>query len=158
MASRPDLRRPARVPEEIIEAFRMVAPVVEAFARDHGVLIDRYRQGKAAWEIRFARAAGGEAALVLSYRERTGHVLDLSAIWWIDDFRAKTRRLRSEKVAVYDRRAGAGVLREQLEAALRRIDGWGIADLGPPRGPYVNWSQEHSAASFEEARGRLPQR
>lgn len=156
MASRPDLRRPPRVPEEIIEAFRAVAPVVEAFARDHGVLIERYRQGKAAWEIRFARKAGGEATVVLSYRERTGHVLDLSAIWWLDDYQAKTRRLRSEKVAVYDRRAGAGVLREQLEAALRRIDGWDLGDLGPPRGPYISWSQ--GAASFEEARRRLPQR
>ena len=158
MASRPDLRRPARVPEEIIEAFRAVAPTVEAFARDHGLLIARYRQGKAAWELRFARRAGGEAALVLSYRERTGHVLDLSAIWWIDDFPARTRRLRSEKVAVHDRRAGGDMLRAQLEAGLRTIDGWTPADLGPARGPYLTWSREHNAASFEAARRRLPAR
>jgi hypothetical protein len=152
------MRRPAPVPDEIIEAFRAVAPTVEAFARDHGILIDRYRRAKAAWELRFSRLDGGEAALVLSYRERTGHVLDVSVIWWLDDFEGRTRRLRSEKVAVYDRRADADRLRAQLEAALARVDAWTVDDLGPPHGPYVTWAREHTAASFTAERERLPQR
>lgn len=135
--------RPAPVPAEIIDAFRDVAPTVERFAREHELLIERYRRGKSAWELRFARQVGGEAVITLSYRERTGHVLDLSATWWLDDPKARTRRLRSDKVAVYDRRAGSQVLRDQLEQALGRIDGWAIEDLGPPRGPFP-WTNASS--------------
>ena len=132
--------RPVPVPPEIVDAFRDVAPTVERFARENELLIERYRRGKSAWELRFARQAGGEAVITLSYRERTGHVLDLSATWWLDDPDRRTRRLRSDKVAVYDRRAGSAVLRDQLEEALRRIDAWTINDLGPPRGPFPAWT------------------
>ena len=128
------------VPPEIIDAFREVAPAVERFAREHALLIERYRRGKPAWELRFAREVGGEAVITLSYRERTGHVLDLSATWWLDDADTRTRRLRSDKVAVYDRRAGSGVLRDQLDAALDKIDAWTVDDLGPPRGPFPAWT------------------
>jgi hypothetical protein len=142
----------------VLEAFRAVAPTVEAFARERGLLVERYRQGRSAWELRFARRLGGEAALVLSYREQTGHVLDLSAIWWVDDLAALSRRLRSEKIAVWDRRADVATLRAELEEGLRRIDGWEEADLGPARGPYLSWSLEQADAGREEARRRLPQR
>lgn len=128
--------RAPSLPPEIIDAFRAVAPTVEAFAREHQLLIERYRRGKAAWELRFKRRIGGEAALTLSYRERTGHVLDLAAVWWVDDGAQRTRRLRSEKIAVYDRRAPAEQLRSLLEQGLDRIDGWAMPDLGPPHGPY----------------------
>lgn len=140
--------RPVPVPPEIIDAFRDVAPTVERFAREHELLIERYRRGKPAWELRFAREAGGEAVITLSYRERTGHVLDLSATWWLDDHATRTRRLRSDKVAVYDRRAGSVVLRDQLEQALRRIDAWTVDDLGPPRGPFPAWTGASSEPSL----------
>lgn len=158
MLPRTNLRRPPPIPEEIIDAFRLVAPVVEAFARERGLLIERYRQGKAAWELRFARALGGEAAIVVSYRERTGHVLDVSALWWVDDFESRTRRLRSDKVAVFDRRAHPSLLRGQLEDALARVDAWTLTDLGPAHGPYISWERELTIESVRSARKRLPQR
>jgi hypothetical protein len=128
--------RAAPIPVEIVDAFRAIAPTVERFAREHDLLIERYRRGKAAWELRFARSAGGEAVITISYRERTGHVLDLSATWWLDDVEGRTRRLRSQKVAVYERRASPATLLEQLNAALTMIDGWTVDDLGPPHGPF----------------------
>jgi hypothetical protein len=134
------------IPTEIVEAFRAVAPTVEDFARENDLLIERYRRGKAAWELRFARRGGGEAVLTLSYRERTGHVLDLSATWWVDDPVARTRRLRSEKIAVFDRRDQPAALRRQLEAALARIDQWTDADLGPPHGPFKTSLADPTAA------------
>ena len=136
------------IPVEIVDAFRAVAPTVEAFAREHALVIERYRRGKAAWELRFARQIGGEAMITLSYRERTGHVLDVSATWWLDDREQQSRRLRSEKVAVYDRRAAAAVLRQQLANALSLIDRWTVEDLGPPRGPFRTWNQEPESASL----------
>jgi len=128
--------RLASIPTEIVDAFRAVAPAIEEFAREHGLLIERYRRGKSAWELRFARRAGGEAVLTISYRERTGHVLDVSATWWVDDPDQQTRRLRSEKVAAFDRREPPAALRRQLEAGLTLIDRWTTADLGPPHGPF----------------------
>ncbi|HEX9097804.1 MAG TPA: hypothetical protein VF990_17080 [Candidatus Dormibacteraeota bacterium] len=124
------------VPAEIVDAFRAVAPAVEAFAQEQGLLIERYRRGKPAWELRFARRLGGEAVIAISYRERTGHVLDVSAVWWVDEAATQSRRLRSEKVAVYDRRAAPAALAEQLDRALAIVDGWTLDDLGPPHGPF----------------------
>jgi len=63
--------RLAPIPDEIIEAFRAITPAVEAFARAHEMRIDRYRHGKAAWELALAPDGGGEATLTISYRERT---------------------------------------------------------------------------------------
>jgi len=119
-----------------------VAPAIEAFAQEQGLLIERYRRGKPAWELRFARRLGGEATIAISYRERTGHVLDVSAIWWLDDPAAQTRRLRSEKIGVYDRRAVPAALAQQLKNALTIVDRWTLEDLGPPHGPFRPAPQE----------------
>jgi hypothetical protein len=119
-----------------------VAPAIEAFAQEQGLLIERYRRGKPAWELRFARRLGGEGTIAISYRERTGHVLDVSAIWWLDDPAAQTRRLRSEKIGVYDRRAVPAALAQQLKNALTIVDRWTLEDLGPPHGPFKPAPQE----------------
>jgi hypothetical protein len=140
--------RLAPIPPEIVDAFRAVAPAVEAFAQTHDLLIDRYRRGRAAWELRFGRHRGGEAVLTLSYRERTGHVLDLSATWWVDDLEQRTRRLRSQKIGVFDRRDAADVLRGQLEVGLATIDRWTEADLGPAHGPFGSGVQAASASTL----------
>jgi len=124
------------LPTEIVDAFRAVAPAVETFAREHDLLIERYRRAKPAWELRFARQLGGQAVLTISYRERTGHVLDVSAIWWVDDRLDQTRRLRSEKIGVYDRRAPVEALVQLLGAGLATVDRWTLSDLGPPHGPF----------------------
>ena len=130
------LARLSPIPSQIVDAFRAVAPAVEAFAREHDLLIERYRRGKPGWELRFARRLGGQAVLTISYRERTGHVIDVSATWWLDDPATQTRRLRSEKIGVYDRRAPSAALVQQLEAGLVTVDRWTLSDLGPPRGPF----------------------
>ena len=137
------------IPTQIVDAFRAVAPAIEAFAREHDLLIDRYRRGKPSWELRFGRRVGGQAVLTISYRERTGHVLDVSATWWVDDQATQTRRLRSEKIGVYDRRAPSATLTQQLEAGLAMVDHWTLSDLGPPRGPFP------SAAPGVEGAARL---
>jgi hypothetical protein len=140
------------IPTQIVDAFRAVAPAIEAFAREHDLLIDRYRRGKPSWELRFARRLGGQAVLTISYRERTGHVLDVSATWWLDDHAAQTRRLRSEKIGVYDRRAPSVALVALLDAGLGMVDQWSLSDLGPPRGPFPS-----AAPSVErEARSAAP--
>jgi hypothetical protein len=136
------------VPPEIVDAFRAVAPAIETFAREHDLLIDRYRRAKSAWELRFARRVGGHAVLTISYRERSGHVLDLSVTWWLDDRATQTRRLRSAKIGVYDRRAPAVTLVQHLETALATVDAWTMSDLGPPHGPF-------KAADDEPAGGAL---
>jgi hypothetical protein len=143
------------IPTQIVDAFRAVAPAIEGFAREHDLLIERYRRGKPGWELRFARQVGGEALLTISYRERTGHVLDVSATWWLDDRTAQTRRLRSEKIGVYDRRAPSTALVQQLEAGLAMVDHWTLSDLGPPRGPFPAAT---SAAPGVERAARLSQR
>jgi hypothetical protein len=129
---------------EIVEAFRAVAPTLEAFARTNGFLIERYRRGKAAWELRCARQQGGEACLTISYRERTGHLLDVSATWWMDDFTSRTRRLVSAKAGAFDRRDSHRRLEQLLTDAMHQIDGWAPSDLGPPRGPFNDWASDGS--------------
>ena len=138
------------IPTEIVDAFRAVAPAVEAFAQEQGLLIERYRRGKPAWELRFARRLGGEAVIAISYRERTGHVLDVSAVWWVDDAGTQSRRLRSEKIAVYDRRAAPDALAQQLDEALTIVDNWTLDDLGPPHGPFRPAPEEPDGRELRE--------
>ncbi len=152
------LSRLSPVPDEIVDAFRAVAPTLEAFARSNDLLIERYRRGKAAWELRCARRQGGEACLTVSYRERTGHLLDVSATWWVDDFASGTRRLVSAKVGAFNRRENPQRLEHLLAAAMNRVDQWALADLGPPHGPFVEWPKQHTADTFTEERDRLPLR
>ena len=136
--------RLAPIPAEIVDAFRATAPAVEAFAREQDLLIERYRRGKPAWELRFARRRGGEASITISYRERTGHVFDVSVTWWVDDLQQRSRRLRSEKIAAYDRRAAPSVLVGQLATALATVDRWTVTDLGPPHGPFKQWTEDRN--------------
>ncbi len=143
------------IDDKVLDLFREVAPPVEAFARRRDLRLDRYRKGKSAWELRFAREQGGEAAIVLSFREPAGHVLDISAVWWLDDLAAQTRRLRSEKIGAYYRRDGPGALERFLEEAFLRIGRWTEADLGPAHGPYREWARA-SAPSPAADRDRLP--
>jgi hypothetical protein len=138
------------IPAEIVDAFRTVAPAIEAFAQEQGLLIERYRRGKPAWELRFTRRVGGEAVIAISYRERTGHVLDVSAVWWLDDPATQTRRLRSEKVAVYDRRAAPAALAQQLTKALTMVDRWTLDDLGPPYGPFKPAPEEPAGRELRQ--------
>ena len=42
-----------------------MAPAIEGFAREHALLIDRYRRAKPAWELRFGRRLGGQAVLTV---------------------------------------------------------------------------------------------
>jgi hypothetical protein len=144
------------VDDKVLEAFRLVAPTVEAFARINDLRIDRYQRGKPAWELRFARDRGGEAAILIGFREPEGHVLDIASVWWLDDFPSLTRRLRSEKIGTYYRRDGGAALERLLTEALARIDRWTEGDLGPPRGPYRDWPRLHTAESFAAERERLP--
>jgi len=138
------------IPAEIVDAFRAVAPAIEAFAQEQRLLIERYRRGKPAWELRFARRLGGEAVIAISYRERTGHVLDVSAVWWVDDALTQTRRLRSEKIAVYDRRAAPDALAQQLNQALAIVDGWSLNDLCPPHGPFKPAPEEPAGRELRQ--------
>ncbi len=149
------MARISPIPTQIVDAFRAVAPAVETFAREHDLLIDRYRRAKPAWELRFARRLGGQAVITISYRERTGHVLDVSTTWWLDDRETRTRRLRSAKIGVYDRRAAPTALTELMRTALATVDGWTLEDLGPPHGPFL---ASTSAAPGVERAARLSQR
>lgn len=151
------LLRPALVPEEIIEAFRAVAPTIEEVARVNDLLIDRYRRGKAAWELRFRRRLGGEACLTVSYRERTGHVLDISATWWVDNVASRTRRLVSAKIGTFNRREPLALLHALLRKGLDRVDAWTPDDLGQPHGPFTSWPQPDAAETIKE-QDRLPAR
>jgi len=138
--------------QPIYAAFREVAPAIEAFAHRHQLTVERYRRDAANWTLRFARAAGGEASIVISYRESTGHVFDISAIWWVDDYDARSRRLKSEKIGTHFRREPLEALHRLLEKGLGRVGAWTEADLGRPLGPY-QWKV--SRQEWERERARL---
>ena len=126
-------------PNQVTEHFSKVGPLIEEFARENGLLIERYRKGKPAWELRYARRDGGVGSITLSAREPTWHALDVVAVFWLDEWATRSRRLRSEKVAVYFWRDSPEALKEQLRQALARLDGWSVEDLGSPHGPFQDW-------------------
>ncbi|TMG17395.1 MAG: hypothetical protein E6H98_07455 [Chloroflexi bacterium] len=72
----------------------------------------------------------------------------MSITWWVDDREGRTRRLRSEKVGVYDRRTAPSELRRRLAAGLAAIDRWTPADLGPAHGPFKAWTEHPAGPSL----------
>ncbi len=141
--------------QPIYAAFREVAPTIEAFARSRDLPIERYRREAASWTLRFARHLGGEASIVVSYREATGHAFDVAALWWIDDYPARTRRVKSAKVGTYLKRDPRSGLNDMLEAALTHISSWTLDDLGRAIGPY-RWRS--SREEWEADLALLPRR
>jgi hypothetical protein len=144
------------LPAEVTEHFLSVAPVIERFASENSLLVERYRKGKPAWELRYARRDGGVGSITLSAREPTWHALDIVAVFWLDDWATRSRRLRSEKVAVYFWRDAPSSLEGQLREALERLDRWSIKDLGGPHGPFKDWPADEK--EFAKSLTGLPVR
>jgi hypothetical protein len=142
------------VPAEVTENFEALRPVIERFATDHGLRLDRYRKGKPAWELRYARRQGGVGSITLSAREPSWHAVDVVAVFWLDDWETRSRRLRSEKVGVYFWRDPAETLEAELREALRMLDSWSIDDLGVPHGPFKDWAPDRG--EFMRALDALP--
>ena len=132
------------LPSQVKERFLGVAPVIEQFASDNRLRIERYRNAKPAWELSYARRDGGIGSITLSAREPSWHALDVVAVFWLDDWTARSRRLRSEKVGVYFWRDSPHTLEGKLRDALERLDSWSVNDLGSPHGPFRDWPADES--------------
>ena len=144
------------LPAEVRGHFLSIAPLVERFASDKGLRIDRYQKNKPAWELRYARQDGAIGSITLSAREPSWHALDVVAVFWLDDWPTRSRRLRSEKVGVYFWRDPPEQLLEKLEGALARLDSWSLDDLGKAYGPFKDWPAREG--DFIKARTELPLR
>lgn len=92
---------------------------------------------------------------MVSYREATAHAFDVAALWWVDDYAARTRRLKSVKIGPYLRRDPRSMLQTMLDDALAQISSWTLNDLGRTIGPY-QWRS--SREELEADLARLPRR
>ena len=69
--------------------FRSVAADLEAFARSHNLVVDKYYHDSAAWFFRFRHPKGGDAHLAV-HLPPSG-IPSISSVWYLDDYDRFTR-------------------------------------------------------------------
>ena len=97
-----------------------IVPVLEQFAKDRGLLIERFRHGGPSWDFLFRHPKGGGGKIQVLPAHVEGYTL--VALWEVHDLPARKRMWkRSElKQAPPDPQA----VREQLDLLLREVMAW----------------------------------
>ena len=137
-------------------AFELVAPVMRRVAAAEGLKLHEFFRDDPIWRLNFARQAGGEAVIDVAWEEDRPEEYQVMSSWWVDDYDTTMRRSRQEAVGVFTRDRSLDDLEGMVRDALRRIDGWGQADLNQESGPYPDWQKYQTREDFY--RTRLPKR
>ncbi len=79
-------------PPDLEAFFEPVAVAVLQFAEAQGLLLEKYYHESATWSLCFGHPKGGQAKVEIA---AVGpEEVQVSAIWWMDDYKSFTRNLR----------------------------------------------------------------
>jgi hypothetical protein len=124
--------------------FGQIADMLEEFATNHNLLIDKYYHQGDDWTFRFRHPQGGSAAIQVNRHESDGVMI--GAAWQIADYDSGTllsRHTDMVKCTIEESR-----LRDMLRETLLTILGWKKKDLEPNKHKFTEW-KEISKADFE---------
>jgi hypothetical protein len=137
-------------------AFELVAPVLRRVAQSEGLKLHEFFRDDPIWRLNFARQAGGEAVIDVTWEEERPEEYRVSAAWLLDDYDSTMRRSRSDEIGVFTRDRSLDDLERMLSDGLRRIESWSESDLNQTSGPHPDWKKYQSREDFY--RTRLPRR
>jgi hypothetical protein len=135
-------------------AFEIVAPAIRRVAQDLGLKLTEFHLDDPIWRLQFARSAGGEAVVDVTWEEDRPEQYQVVANWWIDDYDTTMRRSRREEVGRFRREQPPQELETLLRDAVAIVDRWTEADLDQESGPHPDWQRYQSREDFY--RTRLP--
>ena len=137
-------------------AFEEVAPALRAAALEEKVKLVEFHLDDPIWRFHFARSAGGEGMVDVTWSEDRPDIFSVVASWVLDDYDSTMRRSRRDEVGEHSRQDAPDKLAELVRAGLAKVDGWTESDLGEPSGPHPDWQRYQSRDEFY--RTRLPVR
>jgi hypothetical protein len=91
-SEQPGVPSAGSAPNPFAARFASYAQDLDAFAKAHNLLIDRYYHDSSEWSFCFAHPRGGQARLDLGIDE-LGKVT-LETVWWVDSYTEFTRSLK----------------------------------------------------------------
>lgn len=136
----------------LLEAFfARISPVLETFAVEHNLLIEKYYHDGPVWTFKFKHPVDGMGQIEVE-KVNDNNVL-IRKSWSIDDYETSTRFLKY----LHGNNIGLehAELREALERALCEILHWKRDELAPHKAPYP-WSKRCSKEQFYEQYESLP--
>jgi hypothetical protein len=137
-------------------AFELVAPALRRVAQSEGLKLHEFFRDDPVWRLSFARRAGGEVAIDVTWEEARPEEYRVTAAWWLEDYDTTMRSSHQEEVGVFTRDRSLDDLEAALREALARVDGWTEADLDRRVGPFPDWQRYQGRDDFY--RTRLPKR
>ena len=137
-------------------AFELVAPVLRRVAQSEALKLHEFFRDDPIWRLNFARQAGGEAVIDVTWEEERPEEYRVTAAWWLDDYDSAMRRSRSDELGVFTRDRSLDDLEGMVRDGLRRIESWSESDLNQVSGPHPDWKKYQSREDFY--RTRLPRR
>ena len=133
--------------------FNPLAPVLERFADEHNLVVDRYYHDAPSWDFRFRHPSGGEA--YVEVRRAGEDVINIVTAWWQDDFAAGARSVKTKLSEPL--RLESLDLYSALVSALREILGWRADSWDQVYGGYKSiWHRTWDEPQFRALIDRLP--
>ena len=83
---------PPFYPSDLDAFFSPIAVGVVDFAEEQGLLLEKYYHDSASWSLCFGHPNGGQAKVELAAVDP--EEVQVSAVWWVDDYKSFTRSLR----------------------------------------------------------------
>ena len=137
-------------------AFEVVAPAIRRVTQEEGLKLQEFHNEDPVWRLAFARNAGGEGRVDVTWHESRPDTYHVRALWWVDDYDRAMRRSHEEQVGEFNREEPAENLENLLRRGLQLVDGWQEANLDRESGPFPDWQKYQSREDFY--RTRLPKR
>ena len=133
--------------------FRVIATVLEGFARRHNLRIEKYYHQSPSWSFLFRHPKGGTAKVEV---HREGEVLlRISWCWWYDDFDAATRWGRTVRRAPMA--LDSQLLDVELETALSDLLSSRFGEWDESHTGYTQWKKTWTKEQFERLRDNYPE-
>lgn len=124
--------------------------VLEDFARERGLSIEKWIKEIPVWALHFRHPRKGTGQIVVA-PGKSG-AASLQACWWRDDYDSETRRLAWDKPAEVPRER----LAESLDAVLARMLAWTDADLAQTASLKGVWKKAWTKEQFEKFDAQYP--
>jgi hypothetical protein len=133
--------------------FRPLASILERFAGQHNLTIDRYYHQVPAWDFRFRHPKGGEA--YIEVRRAATDSVSIGRAWWQDDYERATRSTKMQFSGPVP--LDSLDLYATLTVALREVLEWEPGSWEHVHTDYASvWHRTWSKEQFEALVERLP--
>ena len=141
--------RVMHTPEQL---FHPLAATILAFAKERGLVVERYYHESPTWTLGFGHPNGGQAKLDITCND--DDTIQLQSFWWIDNYKQFTRSLRDGVFRVIAR--DAEQLSVTLDECFKEVLSWEIDQWSKLVSDFKPYWSSISEDVFERSSNRWP--